>query len=126
MKSKGLIFFIILSIIPGIGLAQSVSKFGMEFGMSFSQFPTKNVISSPYDLETTRINPIISPLVGISDEWMIFKHIQFVSGLQYHMNGTRSYMLLQYNNDASFGYSEIWENLKTQQICLSLMSASPK
>jgi hypothetical protein len=120
MKSKGLIFIIILSIIPRFGLTQSISKFGLEFGVSFSQFTTKDNWSSIYDIETTRIKPLISPLIGISREWIILKHFRFNSGLEYHMTGTRSYILDQNISGAMVEYTETWENLKMHKICLPL------
>ena len=120
MKSKDLIFIIILSIIPQTGLTQPVSKIGLELGLSFSQFPTKDNWSSIYDLETTRIKPLISPLIGISREWVVSKHIKFNSGLIYHMTGTRSYILDQNISGAIVEYTETWENLKMHKICLPL------
>jgi hypothetical protein len=120
MKSKDLIFFIILSIIPRSGITQPVSKLGLEIGVTFSQFTTKDNWSSIYDLETTRVNPLISSLIGISREWVILKHIKFNSGLEYHMTGTRSYILDQNISGAIVDYTETWENLKMHKICLPL------
>jgi hypothetical protein len=120
MKSKGLVFIFILSLIPQFGLTQTVSKFGLELGVSFSQFTSKDNWSSIYDLETTRVRPLMSPLIGISREWRISEHFQFNSGLQYHMTGTRTYILDKDISGAFVEYTETWENLKMHKICLPL------
>jgi hypothetical protein len=120
MKSKGLVLVYILSIIPQIGISQSLSKFGLEVGISFSQFTVKDYEKPKlFWIETSKISPLISPLIGISREWKILNHFQFKSGLQFHNTGTRTYLMDKYDN--GIGYSETWENIRIYKICLPLV-----
>lgn len=111
---------IFLSNIPQFGISQPKSQIGFELGISISQFHTENVLYESWGTRiTTKTNPIISPLAGISKEWLLRNHFQITTGLQYQMSGYKSYSLtdnLPYTDD----YYEDWEIFKLHKFCFPL------
>ena len=100
------------------GISQSKSLVGLELGIGFSQFKTENIIYQDGETITTTINPIISPLIGISKDWKLTKHLQITTGLQYQMAGKKSYSYTDYT--ATEYYSEEWETFKMHKLCFPL------
>jgi hypothetical protein len=113
-----LIIFFLLLIPSQSGISQSKSGIGLELGIAFSQFRTKNVVSQYGETTTTTINPVISPLIAVSKGWPLTKHLQIITGLQYQMSGKRSYSYTDYT--ATTSYMEEWETLKMHKLCLPL------
>jgi len=108
-----------LLLIPSkIAVSQSKSQIGLELGISFSQFKTGNVISQYGETITTSINPVFSPLIGISKDWTLTKHLQIITGLQYQMTGKRSYNYTYITITSS--YIKEWETLKMHKLCLPI------
>jgi hypothetical protein len=108
-----------LLIIPShFGFSQSKSQIGLELGITFSQFKTGNSISQYGETITTTINPVISPLIAISKEWTLNKHLQIITGLEYQMTGKRSYSYTDYT--ATTSYIKEWETLKMHKFCLPI------
>jgi len=104
-----------LLLIPSqFGISQSISSFGLELGITFSQFKTENSISQYGETITTTINPIISPLLGVSKYWPLTKHFQIATGLQYQMAGKRTYSYTDYA--ATTSYSKEWEIIKMHKL----------
>ena len=118
MKFKLSVLLIIFLTFQSLGLSQTTSNFGLEAGITFSQFPDENIVYESYETRTTKINPIISPLIGISKNWQLRKHIKFTTGLQYHMAGYKSYCFTDYT--ATEYYSEDWETFKMHKLCTPL------
>jgi hypothetical protein len=103
-----------------ITMAQTVSTFGLELGISFSQFPTNNKITQGGIAFTSKTNPLIGPLFGISKDWTFLKHYNFTSSIQYQMAGTKSYHRDQNLSVGTTGYGESWEKLRIHKICVPL------
>jgi hypothetical protein len=95
-----------------ITMAQTVSTFGLELGITFSQFPKWEY----QDMANTKItdNPLPGPLIGISKKWILSKHFHFTSGLQYQMAGRRYHI---YNKANNYPY---FDNLTIHKICIPL------
>jgi hypothetical protein len=111
------ILFLLL-IYPQIGISQSKSSIGFELGIAISQFKTENVVYESGETRTTKIRPIISPLIGISKDWPLKKHFQITTGLQYQIAGYKSYCYTDYT--ATEYYSEEWETFKMHKLCFPL------
>jgi hypothetical protein len=109
---------IFLSNIPQFGISQPISPVGFELGISISQFHTENVIYESWETRTAKTNSIISPLIGISKEWLLRNHFQIKTELQYQMAGYKSYCLTDYV--ITDDYSEDWEILKIHKFCFPL------
>lgn len=108
---------ILLVLIPSqIVIPQSKSTVGIELGIAFSQFKTGNDISQYGETVTTTIKPVISPLISVSKDWPLAKHLKIITGLQYQMTGKRSYVYTYYPFSAS--YSREWETIKMHKLCL--------
>ena len=108
-----------LLLIPSkIAVSQSKSQIGLELGISFSQFKTGNVISQYGETKTTTINPVLSPLIAISRDWTLTKHLQIITGLQYQMTGKKSYSYTDIT--ATSSYIKEWETLKMHKLCLPI------
>lgn len=106
-----------LLLIPSqSGISQSIFPLGLETGITFSQFRTENAISQYGETITTTINPVISPLIGISKYRPLTKHLQITAGLQYQMDGKKSYSYTDYT--ATTSYSEEWGIIKMHKLCL--------
>jgi hypothetical protein len=118
MKFKLLVLLIIFLTFQFIGLSQTTSSFGLEAGITFSQFSDENIVDDSWETRTTEINPIVSTLIGISKSWLNSKHFQFTSGLQYHLAGNKSYTITDPN--ATDSYSEEWNTLKMSKLCVPL------
>jgi Outer membrane protein beta-barrel domain len=102
-----------------IGFAQTVSSFGLEVGISFSQFPRHEVndfINNGF--QKIKINPLIGPLIGISKNWILSKYFHLTSGLQYQMAGRRYHYYTRSQN--IYDKSDEWKNLTIHKICLPL------
>ena len=113
-----LIIFFLLPALSQPGVSQAVFPVGLELGITFSQFTTKNTVSEYWETRTTTVKPLYGPLIGISKDWMLTKHIRFSSGLQYQMAGKRSYTYADPTLTTS--YSKEWENLTMHKLCLPL------
>jgi len=110
---------LLLLLIPSqFGYSQSKSQIGLELGITFSQFKTGNSITQYGETITTTINPVFSPLIAISKDWTLTKHLQIITGLQYQMTGKRSYSYTDYA--ATTSYIKEWETLKMNKICLPI------
>ena len=107
-----------LSITPQSGISQSRFPIGLELGITVSQFHTKNVVYESWETSTTKTDPIICPLIGISKEWPLKKHLQITTGLQYQMTGYKSYCYTDFT--ATEYYSEEWETFKMHKLCFPL------
>jgi|WetSurMetagenome_2_1015567.scaffolds.fasta_scaffold00276_20 hypothetical protein len=115
-NSLKILFLLLISSQSGI--SQSKSPFGFELGVTFSQFKMENTDYQSWETLTTEINPVISPLITISKYWLLTKHLQIITGLQYQMAGNRSYSYSDYT--ATTSYSEEWGTLKMHKLCLPL------
>lgn len=118
MKFKLSVSLIIFLTFQFIGLSQTTSSFGLEAGITFSQFPDENIVYESWETRTTEINPIVSTLIGISKNWLTSKHFQFTSGLQYHLACNKSYSITDLN--ATESYTEEWNTLKMYKLCVPL------
>jgi hypothetical protein len=103
-----------------ITMAQTVSTLGLELGISFSQFPRHEV----YDFQNGRfqkikINPFIGPLIGISKNWILSRHLRLTSGLQYQIAGRRYHSYERSQNQ--YDKSDYWENLTIHKVCMPLI-----
>jgi len=120
MKSWMLIICFSLLNLSQTSIAQNVSIFGLELGISFSQFPTKSEWDEIAKSGTIEINPLISPLIGISKEWIIFKHLQITFGAQYQMSGDREYKFTKYTWPVINDYYENWESIKIHKLSIPI------
>jgi hypothetical protein len=100
-------------------ISQSKSQVGIELGIAFSQFKTGNEISQYGETTTTTIKPVISPLIGISKDWPLTKHLRIITGLQFQMTGKRSYTYTYFPMTAS--YSKEWQTIKMHKLCLPVL-----
>ena len=120
MKSWMLIICFYLLNLSQISVAQNVSIFGLELGMSFSQFPIKSEWDEIYKSGTLEIDPLMSPLLGVTKEWIIFKHFQITFGAQYQMSGDRKYEYTKYTWPVINDSFENWENIKIHKFCIPI------
>ncbi len=127
MTRKTLTILTVLLTASQFGWTQTTFNYGTELGFSFSHFPTVKERTNMTDLITTETNPLISPLVGFYGQLTIKKHLQFTTGLQYQMTGTRYHLHRdgRIPRDASiapFYYytQDDWENQTFHKLCLSL------
>ena len=117
MKNTLFIILLLLCNFPQIIFAQNDSKFELKFGVAFSQFPASYKQISLSEIETIRINPAISTLVGISKSWSITNHLELNTGLDIHKTGTKKYSLQQDLLGTIIDYTETWEYLRMYKIC---------
>jgi hypothetical protein len=112
-----LLKILFLVLIPSqFAISQSKSTVGIELGIAFSQFKTGNDISQYGEIANTTIKPVFSPLIGVSKDWQLTKHLRIITGLQYLMTGKRSYTYTYYPVSAS--YSQEWETIKLHKLSL--------
>jgi hypothetical protein len=117
---RALITVLLIYILPQIVRTQTDSKFELQIGFAFSQFPTKDKNYSSSEIETINISPSISPLLGISKSWSIKNHLHLNAGLQVHKTGTKKYSLHQDLLGTQVEYYEIWEYLRMYKICIPI------
>jgi Outer membrane protein beta-barrel domain len=120
MKLSRLLICFILLILTKICTAQNGSIVGVDLGMSFSQFPTKSDWDEIDKSGTIKINPLISPLLGVTKEWNIFRHFQIKCGVQYQMSGARNYEYTKYTWPVINDYYETWEKIKIHKFCIPI------
>ena len=99
-------------------IAQKTSLIGLELGISFSQFPDNSNWDETDRSGTSEIHPLISPLVGISKDWPVSKHIQISGGVQYQMSGNSKYEYTIYTWPIINEYYEEWSTIKIHKICV--------
>lgn len=110
MTNKIFILVILLTI-SKFGLTQIWYNYGIELGPSFSQFSKSDSYIESTDRVTIKSNPIISPLIGLTGQLIIKKHLQVSIGLQYQMIGMqynyhRDGRIPRNNNPALFYYTQ--------------------
>ena len=120
MKKLSLIICFLLANLSQISMAQNASIFGLELGMCFSQFPNKSEWNEIAKSGMIEIDPLISPLLGVTKDWIIFKHFQITFGAQYHMSGYRKYEYTEYTWPVINDYFENWEKIKIHKFCLPI------
>lgn len=111
-------FFLIYPSLNSI--AQNASLIGLELGVSFSQFPDNSNWDETAKYGTIEIHPMISPLLGISKDWTVLKHIQISGGVQYQMSGNRKYKYTKYTWPVINDYFEEWRTIKIHKICVPI------
>jgi hypothetical protein len=115
MRSMPIILtlLIILLACSQIGMTQPVHIIDLDIGITFSQFPTRGEWTSFHEVGT---DPLLRPIIGISKEWTLKKHLQLASGLQYQMAGTKYHELIFYGQweEGTFVY------YKLQKLCFPL------
>lgn len=124
---KQLLFLILSSLLTTysqVGQAQVALNYGVELGIAFSQLPKTNSynIKIRNDKVTEKTAPLLSPLIGLTSELRIKKHLYFAVGLQYQKSGQR-YHYHRDGNDLLYGgtyRSDTWENLTIHKICLPI------
>lgn len=121
MKLRRLIIYFFLLNLSKISIAQNVSIVGLELGISFSQFPDYSNWDEIAKSGKIDINPLISPLLGISKDWTIFKNLQITCGAQYQMSGYRKYEFTKYTWPVDIEYSENWEKIKIHKLCVPIV-----
>lgn len=98
-----------------ITMAQTVSTLGLELGLTFSQFPKREVMDFQNGTNMKiNINPLIGPLIGISKKWILSKHFNLTTGIQYQMAGRKYHTYEQAYNISSS------ENLIINKICMPI------
>jgi hypothetical protein len=117
MKLKWWVIWFFLITLSQISIAQSSYLFGIELGISISQFPDNSRWDEISRSGTIEINPLISPLLGISKDWTFVKHIQISCGLQYQRSGYRKYEYTKYTWPVFNIYYETWRTIKIHKIC---------
>ena len=121
MKSNGLIFLFLLSVCSETGISQTSSIDGLELGITFSKFPAKSEWSDQYSSRTEKSAPVFRPVLGVSREWTISKHINLKCGFQYQMAGEKIYKLNKAMMGDTIFYEnsiEIRESINIHKICL--------
>jgi hypothetical protein len=124
---KRLLFLTLFSLtitLSQLGQAQVVLNYGAEFGFAFSQLPKNNsyTIESRNDKVTEKTTSLISPLLGLTSELRIKKHLYLSAGIQYQQSGLR-YHSHRDGNDMLYGgtyTSDKWENQTFHKIALPL------
>lgn len=105
--SYRLLLLIIFLSFCQISITQNNLSIAFDAGISFPQFPEENSWTEGDDyylLFNSKKDPLIDPLIGISTEWTIFKHLRITSGLQFQRVRTRSYTITQVLHKGSFYY----------------------
>lgn len=117
-KLNKLRLFVGILVASQISVAQTVSSYGIELGLSFSQLPVRreSIIMQAAVNDKIIVNPLVGPLIGISKNWILSKHFQITSGLEYQMGGKRSYTYDQ--STQYFKKTESWDNLTIHKICM--------
>jgi hypothetical protein len=102
-----------------ITIAQTISTLGLECGISFSQFPkreTQDIQNNGFYKD--KINPLAGPVIGVTKYWRLSKHLQFTSGVQYQIAGTREHLYQRSQNP--YDKYDTWVNLTIQKICVPI------
>lgn len=116
--------FVALTSLYQVCQAQATFRYGAELGFALSQIPIRHTYTIPYrnDEVTETYRPLVSPLVGLTTDLTIIKHLYFSLGLQYQMTGQR-YHYHRDGNDMLLGNtyrSDNWENQTFHKLCLPI------
>ena len=108
-------------------MSQITFSYGPQLGFAFSHFPTVDERRNMTDFIIIETNPLISPLVGFYGQLTNKKHLQFTTGLQYQMTGTKYHQHVDGRNPRDESISPLyyftldeWENQTFHKLCLPL------
>jgi hypothetical protein len=83
------LLLILTLVMPDTILSQTTFLLDIESGLSFSQFSSQNIVGEVWgETRTTKVTPVISPLLGISHRFILFKNFHLATGIQYQVAGT--------------------------------------
>jgi hypothetical protein len=125
MKTRELIFTMIwLVTFSLVGQSQFTFKYGVEAGLAVSPFLKNKFYSVQSETHrTTQTNvPLYSPLIGLTTDLTIKKHLNLTAALQYQMTGQRNHYYREANDplyNATYR-NEAWENQTFHKLCFNL------
>jgi hypothetical protein len=125
MKTRELIFTMIwLVTFSLVGQSQFTFKYGVEAGLAVSPFLKNKFYSVQSETHrTTQTNlPLYSPLIGLTTDLTIKKHLNLTAALQYQMTGQRNHYYREANDplyNATYR-NETWENQTFHKLCFNL------
>lgn len=113
-----------LITVSGVGQAQTVFQYGAEAGLSVSQLPRHNLyLPTPNnDRVTVNTTPLYSPLLGLTTQLLIKKHLLLSLAVQYQMTGEHDHSH-RLGNDLLYGGTyryDLWEDQIFHKLCMPL------